>query len=292
MAADVRLEQGLTLSRELTGRSRIPDALLEIRCNMWDPSVIALCMAVPLQWMLGYPDRAFANAHEALRRALKLSHPLSLAHALHGAATIHWLRREWQAAQDHQEGLIALATEHGFASFVARGTFRQGQVFAARGQWEAGIEHMQRGLAALRATGEPGHPMHLALLAAVHGQGGHIEAGFGLLTQALTMMDETGERAYEAEIRRLLGDLLLLPGSRHKVEEAEASLLHALDIARRQQAKSWELRVAMSLGRLWQQQGRGSEAREVLADLYGWFTEGFDNADLQEAKALLEALGT
>jgi predicted ATPase len=128
----------------------------------------------------------------------------------------------------------------------------------------------------------------LALLVEVDGQEGRVEEGLVALAEALTIVDTTGGRKEEAELYRLKGELLWQAGTRP--EEAEACLQHALTIARRQQAKSWELRVAMSLGRLWQRQGKGAEACQLLAEVYGWFTEGFDTADLQEAKALLEAV--
>jgi len=134
-----------------------------------------------------------------------------------------------------------------------------------------------------------GRPQQLALLAEAHGQVSQAEAGLAVLTEALTVVEQTGERSYEAEIHRLTGQLLLArSGAPHT--EAEACFRRALDVARHQQAKSWELRAAMSLSRLWQRQGKRHDARQVLAEVYGWFTEGFETADLQEAKTLLEEL--
>jgi len=186
--------------------------------------------------------------------------------------------------------MLALATEHGFARFVAHGTFLRGRVLALQGQHADGIRPMRQGLAALRATGTAvGMPSFLAHLAEAYGQVGQVDAGLSLMAEALALVDTTGERLYEAELHRLHGALRL----RQAVSDtlvAAACFQQALDVARRQQAKSWELRAAMSLARLWQQQGKHAEAHELLAPVYGWFTEGFDTADLQEAKALLDAL--
>jgi predicted ATPase len=150
---------------------------------------------------------------------------------------------------------------------------------------------MQQGLAANRATGTAiGLPFWLAQLAEAYGQVGQVEAGVHLLVDALAVVDKTGVRASEAELHRLLGALLLqqpVP----ETQAAEACFHQALTVARRQQAKSLELRAAMSLARLWQQQGTRAEVYALLAPIYGWFTEGFDTADLQEAKTLLEELG-
>ena len=166
----------------------------------------------------------------------------------------------------------------------------RGTALAAQGQGVEGIAQMRQGLAALRATGTAvGMPRYLAWLAEAYGQVGQVDEGLHLLAEALTIVDTTGERFYEAELHRLHGELLL----RQAVPEApaaEACFQRALDVARHQQAKSWELRAAMNLARLWQQQGKRDEARALLAEVYDWFTEGFDTADLQDAKALLEEL--
>jgi predicted ATPase len=152
------------------------------------------------------------------------------------------------------------------------------------------MAQMQQGLAAWRATGAAVfQPYGLALLAAASGQMRQVEEGLTLLAEALAVINEKGERRWEAELYRLQGELLLARATGQDTE-AETCFRQALDIARRQQAKSWELRAAMSLAQLWQRQGKRDAARQVLAEVYGWFTEGFETADLQEAKALLEAL--
>jgi predicted ATPase len=152
------------------------------------------------------------------------------------------------------------------------------------------MAQMQQGLAAWHATGAAVfRPYGLALLAAASAQMRQVEEGLTLLAEALAVTNEKGERRWEAELYRLQGELLLARDTGQDTE-AETCFRQALDIARRQQAKSWELRAAMSLARLWQRQGKRVEARELLAPVHGWFTEGFDTADLQEAKALLEEL--
>jgi predicted ATPase len=168
---------------------------------------------------------------------------------------------------------------------------RYAESAAGQGPGGEGIAQLQQGLAAWRATGaEALRPYYLALLAEALERGGQVEEGLQLLAEALAMAHDTGECRWNAELHRFKGEFLLArPAAQHA--EAEACFRQALDIARRQQAKSWELRAAISLSRLWQQQGKCDEARQLLAPIYGWFTEGFDTADLQGAKALLEALG-
>jgi len=219
-----------------------------------------------------------------------LAHPFVLVDTLHMSAVIQRYRREWQTVQAHAEAILALATEHGFARFVALGTLFRGKALAGQGQSAEGLAQMRQGLAAYRATGSAtGMPGHLAQIAEAYGQVGQVDEGMHLLAEAMAMMDTMGERHTEAELHRLHGELLLrqaLP----EVQAAAACFQQALDVARCQQAKWWELRAAMSLARLWQRQGKPAEARELLAEIYGWFTEGFDTADLQEAKAFLETL--
>ena len=156
-----------------------------------------------------------------------------------------------------------------------------------QGQGEEGIAQLHQGLAAVRAAGSGlDWPRFLLLLAEAYGSVGQLEAGLSAVTEALATVHKTGERWWEAELYRLKGELLLAL-SAEKHTEAESCFHQALDIARRQQTKSLELRAAMSLARLWQGQGKHAEAHELLAPIYDWFTEGFDTVDLQEARALL-----
>ena len=185
---------------------------------------------------------------------------------------------------------MALSSERGFPQFLALGMMMRGWALALQGQGEEGIAQMHQGLAAFRAAGaELGRPYWLILLAEAYGQVGQTEAGLTTLAEGLATAHKTGERYWEAELYRLKGELLLTL-SAEKHTEAETCFHQALDIARQQQARSLELRAAMSLARLWQRQGKRAAACELLAPIYGWFTEGFDTADLQEAKVLLEAL--
>jgi predicted ATPase len=190
---------------------------------------------------------------------------------------------------------MGLSTEQGIPHYLAMGTIWRGWALAVQGQVKEGITQIRQGLAAWRAMGaELARPTSLALLAEACGKGGQTEEGMIALTEALGIMDKNGERAYEAELYRLKGELTLqqfqVPGSKFQVEEAEEGFQKAIDIARDQQAKSLELRAATSLARLWQQQEKQKEAHQMLSEIYGWFTEGFDTKDLQEAKTLIEEL--
>ena len=240
-------------------------------------------------WQLGYPDQAIHHSQAALTLAQEVSHPQTLAYALVWRAILHQHRREASAAHEQAEAATTLATEQGFAYWLARGTVLHGWALAMQGQAEQGIAEMRQGLTADLATGaKVMQPYYLGLLAEAYGEGGHSEEGLPLLAEALAVMDNTELRYYGAELYRLKGALLLRQAV-PDASQAEACFHQALDVARAQQARSLELRAAMSLARLWQQQGKRQDARDLIVPVYDWFTEGFDTADLQEAKALLEA---
>ena len=256
-----------------------------------DLGVLCHVHAASVLGMLGYPDQARQRSQAALRLAQELAHPYSLTLALASTAVSHIHLGDFPAAQAQAEAAIALATEQGFALWLAQGTFLRGWALAAQGQVEEGMAQMRQGLDALRATGDRSALGREAVLAEVLGHAGQADAGLRLLAEALAAVPTTGERVFEAEMHRCKGELLLVQaGNRQPWAEAEACFRHALDVARQQQAKSWELRAAISLSRLWQRQGKRATAYELLAEVYGWFTEGFDTADLKEAKALLEEL--
>jgi predicted ATPase len=241
-------------------------------------------------WCLGYPDQGLTQIDKALTLVQQIAHPFNLSFTLIMAAAFHQFRREVCAAQERAEAAIRLAKEQGFPDWMAFGSCLRGWALAQQGQAQEGIEQIHQGLTAWRATGaELRRPYYLALLAEAHSAIGQPEAGLTVLTEALTLAETTGERWYKPELHRLKGELLLQQSEDNQVE-AESCFRHALDIARNQQAKSLELRIATSLARLWQQQGKRDEARQVLGDVYGWFTEGFDTADLKDAKALLDEL--
>jgi predicted ATPase len=280
--------------------------------TLHDPGVACLGYAALILWSLGYPEQALKRSQEALTLARELSHSFSLAIALNWTAWLHQYRREWQLTQEWAEAEIVLSNEQGFPFWAAWGTIHQGWVLTEQGQGEKGIIRIRQGLAAYQAMGsELMRPWFLALLAEAYGKEGQVKKGLAVLADALDAVDKSGERFCEAELYRLRGELLLTQesksqkskGKRQKLEdtdprpltpdpqgEAEACFLKAIEIARHQNAKSLELRAAMSLARLWQSQGKQDEARQILAEVYGWFTEGFDTKDLQEAKALIEEL--
>jgi predicted ATPase len=244
--------------------------------------------------ILGYPEQARQQYHAALTRAQDLSHAFTLVHALLNIAMGHQFRREGRATQERAETVIALCTEQGSPLYVAWATILRGWALATQGQPAEALAQMRQGLAAARATGaEVLVPYFLALLAKAYGQAEQAEEGLRLLAEALAVADRNAERWYEAELYRLQGELLLnVECGRQNAElTAEECFQRALVVARRQQAKSFELRAAMSLSRLWQQQGKRNAAHDLLAPIYGWFTEGFDTADLIEARVLLEELG-
>src|SRR5581483_152829 len=259
-----------------------------------DPGVFCLSWTTHVLWSLGYPDQALKRSQEALALAQELSHPFSLALVFDYATILHQFRRERQIVQERATAAIALCTEQGFAYYLAWGTIMRGWALAEQGQVGEGIAQMRQSLAALRSTGaELRHPYYLALLADACGKVEQTEEGLAALAEAQARVDKTGERWYEAELYRLKGELTLQSESKTPdscTAEAEACFQQALGVARHQEAKSLELRAATSLARLWQQQGKQTEARYLLAPVYNWFTEGFDTKDLQEAKALLEEL--
>ncbi len=255
-----------------------------------DLGVFALSYMAHTLWCLGYPQQAVRKSREALASAQKLSHPFSLAVALAYAAMLSQFRRQKQATRELSQEILALCEEHRFAYYSAWGRIVQGWVGVEGGEAEHGTGEMQRGLADLRATGSSLRlPYYRALLAAAFGRTGHATEGLRALDEAFNDVRHTGERWIEAELHRLKGELLL-EKSPNNCAEAETCFHEALDIARRQQARSWELRAATSLARLWQSQGKRRQAHDLLAPVCGWFSEGYDTADLQQAQALITEL--
>jgi predicted ATPase len=221
-----------------------------------------------------------------------LVHPFSLTQAHFVAAWLHYYRRDVPAVQAQADALLTVATAQGFPLFVGYGICWQGWVLVMQGQGEAGLAQLRQGLAAVVATGqELLRPLCLVLLAEAAGHVGQVDEGLSLLAEVLTTLEAHEQGDLLAEAYRLQG-VLLLRLAISDATHAEACFQQALAIARRQQAKSWELRAAMSLARLWQQQGKRAEAHALLAPIYGWFTEGFDTADLLDAQTLLRTLAT
>jgi len=266
--------QGVTLSDPQQDRT------LAFR-YVQDPRVAVLVNDALALWMLGYPDQALQRSHEAYTRAEELAHPHTLAYAFAHLAMFHQFRQEQEVACRHAKTATHVSREQGIPFWLGAALILQSWARATRQQPAEQIPSMHEGMAIYRATGAAMWlPYFLPLLADAYGAASQPDGGLRLLDEAHTIMDSTQERFYEAEVHRVQGELVL----------AQAADQHALDIARRQQARSWELRVAMSLARLWQQHGKRAEARALLAPVYGWFTEGFDTADLQEAKVLLDVL--
>ncbi len=254
------------------------------------PRVACLDYAALTLWCLGYPAQAMRRSQEALALAQEPVHPYSLAYAQFWAAYLHHRRREALAVQAQADALLALATTQGFPFWVGFGTCWRGWALAMQGPAAESLAQMHQGMATVLATGQTlARPFCLILLAEAAEHVGQVEEGLRLLTEALAALEASGRGDLLAEAYRVQGELLL----RHAVPDtaqADACFQQALVIARRQQAQSWELRAAMSLARLWQHQGKRAEACALLEGIYSWFTEGFDTADLREAKALLEAL--
>ena len=253
-----------------------------------DAGLSALSYDACCLWCLGYPDQALSRSQEALALARELGHPFSLADVLYYAGCLlNEMRREAQAFKDDAEELMRLANER-VPGWLGQGIRSRGAALAMLGQIQEGMAQMREGMAVDQSLGvRLDLSGTLGSLAEAQASAGQAEAGLSTLAEAVAFVEKTGERYYEAEIYRLQGELLLMQGDE---AEAEASFHKAIEVARRQQAKSWELRATVSLCRLWQEQGRMDEARQMLAEIYGWFTEGFDSPDLQEAKALLEDL--
>jgi DNA-binding winged helix-turn-helix (wHTH) protein/predicted ATPase/type II secretory pathway predicted ATPase ExeA len=292
------------------------------------PVVLCLQFVAEVLWHLGYPEQALKRIQDALTLAQEMNDPFSLAFTLGSAAQIHQYRREVSAAREQTDAAITLASELGFTIPLTVAKTVRGWALSMQGREEEGIAQLQKGVADFKAAGTKNLlPYLLALLAEAYGKVRRAEAGLKVLAEALTQEEKTGEHYYEAELYRLKGELALqeanqkskgkgqkakietslqhlTPSAQAAVQEAEGYFQKAIDIARRQQAKSLELRAIMSLVRLRQHQAvqheprttqhasrsRFAEAHRMLSEIYGWFTEGFDTKDLQEAKALLEEL--
>jgi predicted ATPase len=313
-AALKHLEEGIVLYDLQLHR---PD---RTRVGAQDPKMTCLSYAAWTLWRMGYPDQARKKVEEALTLTQELSHPFSLAFALDFAgAGVNMFLRDVPVVHAHTEMLMKLSQEQGFPYWLAWGAVRQGWVLAEQGQVEAGITKMRQGMDIVQSTGaELSISYILAQLAEAYGKVGQEAEGLPLLAEALARVEKTGERWYEAELYRLKGELILQesktnPGrvsgkpkasqkskgksQKSKItspqgvtQEVEGYFQKAIEIARRQQAKSLELRAVTSLARLRQQQGKCHAARNTLSEIYYWFTEGFDTVDLKAAKVLLEEL--
>jgi predicted ATPase len=273
-----------------------------------DFGVVSLSTLAHVLWLLGYPDQALTRSRQALTLAQEIAHPFTTAVGWSMSVMLQPVLHDARTVQQQVEAVMTLCNEQGFLSLSPWIIPWRGWALAMQGQEEEGINQIQQGMATARTTGmERFRPYHLALLAEAYGKTGQLKEGLTALTEALVAVDRTGGRVYEAELYRLKGTLTLqqqfqVQGFKFKVEnssefgvrssesEAEECFLKAIEVARKQQAKSLELRATVSLARLWQSQGKRHEARNMLSEVYSWFTEGFDTVDLKEAKALLKAL--
>jgi class 3 adenylate cyclase/predicted ATPase len=269
-----------------------PDQHLRYRFQYGqDIGTTVMCYLSWALWHLGYVDRASQLAREAVKRAEEISHPHSLVYTLcHARGMMDVFRRESDDTKSYTSVVTSLCSEHAFPFWAAGGQIFGSWAVINHGEVDAGVDELIRGLAAWRKTGARlWLPIFLALQAEGHSKAGRDQAALDSIEQALATSDETGERWAIAEILRVKANLLLTTGH-GRAEEVEGALIESLEIARQQQAKSWELRSATSVARLWRDQGKVQQARELLAPVYGWFTEGFDTRDLKEAKVLLDAL--
>lgn len=256
-----------------------------------DPGVACLSYSAWNLWCLGYPDQALERMHQTITLARESLHPFSLAWALNFTCRIHEFRRDGEAAQQHAEAVIALATQQGFTYWLAWGTVMRGWALSVQGRAGEGVAQIREGIDAIRSTGtEIARSQDLGLLAGAQCMAGQVEEGLATVAEALAFVAQTEERHFEAELHRLQGELTLQANEQSQRSQAEACFQQAIEIAQHQQAKSWELRASTSLARLWHEQNKQAEAHHLLSEIYNWFTEGFDTVDLQDAKALLQEL--
>jgi adenylate cyclase len=268
-----------------------------------DPGVFSLSRMAVILALRGSPRQALEKVRDALTRAQEISQSFSLALAGIHAAWVHLLQREPRGAQQHAESTITLCAEHKFANFLGQATIFRGWALTEQGSHHEGIAEIRQGLAACRATGAVlFRPMYLAFLIDSCWKAEQTEEGLRVVEEAFAAGDKTGERVFEAEVYRLKGALALQSNSSASLRqvsshqlpdpqaEAGACFRKAIEIARQQTAKLFELRATTSLARLWQRQGKSAEAHQGLAGICDSFSDGFDTADLQEAKQLLEEL--
>lgn len=257
----------------------------------YDGRMVALVGAAWGLWALGYPEQASDRMQEALVRARELAHPYSQCMVSMYSAWLNVFCRKPSAAREDAEASITLAVEHGFPWPHAFAKPMHGWALAEEGLTDQGIREIREGLAALEHMGHSlWRPHQQGLLAAACARAGRVDEALSVIEQALATADRTGELEFAAELHRRRGALMLQRAAPGGASCAEQCFVRAIEIARRQEAKSWELRATTSLARLWCGQGRGREARDMLAPILGWFTEGFDTPDLKDAGQLLAAL--
>ena len=255
-----------------------------------DAGVVALSYRSMALWLLGYPDAALGDADQALRDAREIDHAATLMTTLTVTSFSLIFCGNYAAANAQLDEVVALADEKGTLFWKAFGTAVQGCGSAQASKASEAVQMITAGITAFRSTGATLFtPMYLSNLAKAYAELGEFNYAWRCIGEAMSTIETTKERWFEAEANRLAGEIALV-SPEPDAAKAEAYFERALAVARDQQAKSLELRAAMSMARLWRDQGKRDEARDLLAPVYGWFTEGFDTLDLKEAKALLDEL--
>jgi predicted ATPase len=257
-----------------------------------DSRVNRLVMRSETAWMLGHPDVAAMDAERGLKDAREVNHALTLMLALRDTASTHALRGSYATASTQADELVTLADEKGALPWKVSGTLIQGRLSALTGNASDAVPMLTSGVAALRSMGQTLIvPTSLSHLAMAHAEVGHFDDASRCIREAIMTAKASKVIGWEAEFHRIAGEIALKsPPS--DAAKAESCFARALTVARAQQAKSWELRAAISMARLWRDQGKPQQARDLLAPVYGWFTEGFDTRDLKEAKTLLDELAS
>jgi serine/threonine protein kinase/tetratricopeptide (TPR) repeat protein len=319
----LRIEGHAMLGASLTHKGNFEEALEQLEkgnalCKVegvphlaftgHDPAMTCLSFSGWVLWSLGYPDRALAKSAEALSIARRLNHPQTLALALFMSSFVHFLRREYEESCKQSQASMAVSLEHELPQTLAWSSAHHGLSLAALDEGEKGIRQARESIDRQRALGaELARPNFLGMLAEMQGKYGRVDEGLSTVREALEIALRTGERAKEAMLHQVRGELLLKRAGMstddsdihtttdtvnrdHLIKDAEESFLEGIRVAQAQKAKGWELRVTTSLCRLWLQMGRTEQAREMLSQIYNWFTEGFETRDLKEARALLEEL--
>jgi predicted ATPase len=238
--------------------------------------------------MLGYPMAALADAEQAIRSAREIGETATLMYALFWAANIHIVRGNYAKASTLVDELVSVADEAGAVQWSGNGMMTRGWISALTGRPSDTVQTITSALISWRSTGATYWvPLLLSYLGRASAELGQFDDAWRSIREAATTVETTKERWFEAEIDRVAGEIAL---TEQDAAKAEAYFEHSLTVAREQHAKSFELRAAMSMARLWRDQGKRDQARELLAPVYGWFTEGFDTLDLKQAKALLDEL--
>src|SRR5262249_21769899 len=255
-----------------------------------DIRVAALSYRSWALWMLGYPEAALADTSAALRDAREIGQAATLMYALVHASLVHIQCGKYAKATAEADELVALANEKGALFWKAQGMSKQGCILAVTGKPAEAVPMITSGIAAWRSTGSTlWMPLHLSYLARAYAELGQFDNALRCTGEGVTAAETAKERWHEADIHRIAGEITLL-SQKPSATKAEAYFERALSVARLQQAKSWELRAAMSMARMWRDQGKHQQARDLLAPIYGWFTEGLSTFDLKQANAMLDEL--